>query len=327
MLSVSEIATEFDLNALRVLVALERARNVSRAADSLGMSQSGFSTSLARLRRKLGDELFVRVPGGMEPTARAHEIVEAASGLLSRLESCINGPQAFQPATAEVGFQLCMADVAELVFMPGLIGHLKKHAPGISIHSQSIGAESLRDRLASGKADLAVGYYPDLETAGFFQQRFYAHTFACMVRKGHPALRGGVSKAAYQELGHAVVANPARSNQALEQALERQGIRRRVVLSTSHHLSLATSIAASDLVATVPLATAHHFKQIGLVEIAPLPIRPPVFSVSQYWHKRAHQDPKHVWLREQLALLFNPSTDAWQQTEQDLYGHIRLRGM
>ena len=59
---------DFDLNLLRVLVSLDDTRNVTRAAQQLGMSQSGLSTALNRLRLQFEDTLFVRTAGGMEPT-------------------------------------------------------------------------------------------------------------------------------------------------------------------------------------------------------------------------------------------------------------------
>lgn len=65
-----------------------------------------------------------------------------------------------------------------------------------------------------------------------------------------------MTRAAYQSLGHAVVAAPTRSNSLLEDAIERLRIRRRIVLSTPGHLSLPAIIAATDLVASVPPGTA-----------------------------------------------------------------------
>ena len=49
---------DFDLNLLRVLVSLDDTRNVTRAAQQLGMSQSGLSTALNRLRLQF-EEGFV----------------------------------------------------------------------------------------------------------------------------------------------------------------------------------------------------------------------------------------------------------------------------
>ncbi len=109
------INNHFDLNSLRVLVALEQTRNVSRAAELLDMSQSGFSTALARLRRRLKDDLFVRIPGGMEPTARAMTMVEAARQVLSQVESTILEKPVFSPKTAQSEFYLALTDIAEIV--------------------------------------------------------------------------------------------------------------------------------------------------------------------------------------------------------------------
>ncbi|MBF2971633.1 LysR family transcriptional regulator, partial [Pseudomonas aeruginosa] len=49
----------FDLNLLRVLDALLRERNVSRAAERLALSQPAVSNALNRLRELLADPLLV----------------------------------------------------------------------------------------------------------------------------------------------------------------------------------------------------------------------------------------------------------------------------
>lgn len=60
-----------DLNLLVALDALLSERNVTRAAGQVGIGQSGMSSSLARLRNLLGDELLTRTPEGMQLTPRA----------------------------------------------------------------------------------------------------------------------------------------------------------------------------------------------------------------------------------------------------------------
>ncbi|MEO8120847.1 MAG: LysR family transcriptional regulator, partial [Rhodoferax sp.] len=49
---------EIDLNLLRVFDAIYSARNVSRAADRLAITQPAASQGLTRLRLLLGDALF-----------------------------------------------------------------------------------------------------------------------------------------------------------------------------------------------------------------------------------------------------------------------------
>lgn len=266
------INKNFDLNSLRVLVALEETRNVSRAADLLDMSQSGFSTALARLRKRLNNDLFVRISGGMEPTARAMAMVESARQVLSQVESTILEKPVFSPLTAQSEFHLALTDIAEIVFIPRLLHHLEKEAPGVRLECSSLGQGQLKDMLETGKLDLALGYFPDLEANGFYQKRLYQHTFACMVRKKHPVLSGKFDRDTYRALGHAVVASPARSNELLERLLERHKIKRRIVVRTPHYLTLPSIISESDLVASVPLAIAEYFARLGVVEVLPLPL-------------------------------------------------------
>ena len=103
-------------------------------------------------------------------------------------------------------------------------------------------------------------------------------------------------------------------------------LNRRVILRTPHHLSLAPIIAKTDLVATVPLATATLFADVGFVEIEALPFAPPRFDVQQYWHRRSQNDPRVRWLQRQIESLFNDGTDSWRSEEQRLYPRLQGGG-
>jgi DNA-binding transcriptional LysR family regulator len=65
-----------NLLAMKIFVAIFDHRSVAVAARSLGMSQSGLSTALAKLRKELDDALFVSTASGMQPTSRAKELVD-----------------------------------------------------------------------------------------------------------------------------------------------------------------------------------------------------------------------------------------------------------
>ena len=62
---------ELDLNLLVVFNRLLFDRRVSKVADILGGSQPAVRSSLAKLRKLIGNDLFVRTPKGMEPTPYA----------------------------------------------------------------------------------------------------------------------------------------------------------------------------------------------------------------------------------------------------------------
>lgn len=65
-----------DLNLVVALDALLTESSVTRAAAKVGITQSAMSSSLARLRKLLGDELLTRTPDGMRPTPLSLALVE-----------------------------------------------------------------------------------------------------------------------------------------------------------------------------------------------------------------------------------------------------------
>ena len=66
----------FDLNLLLVLDGVLREGTLSNAAKALNVSQPTISSSLAKLREILQEELFVRSGNGMRPTPRALALKE-----------------------------------------------------------------------------------------------------------------------------------------------------------------------------------------------------------------------------------------------------------
>jgi len=312
--------TAFDLNLVRLLVALADAGSVSRAARRLGVTQPGLSTALARARRQLGDELFVRTPQGMQPTARARRAIEAARSVLETVREGILEQPGFDPASWRGQIQLAMQDVSESVFLPSLLGQLQRASPGATVRCVDLAGDELQAALAAGAVDLAIGYFPELDVQPLTRQRLYLHTYACIVRRGHPVLATGLDLAAYRELGHVVVTTMAATVGAFRHSLAARRIERKVAVELPHVLSIPAVVADTDLVATVPLAVAESFARDGRVVVLPVPFAPTRFEVRQYWHRAFHRDPRITWLRRQVAALFNDQSDRWRALEESLYG-------
>lgn len=60
-----------DVNLIVVLDAILAERNLTRAGDAVGLSQSAVSGALNRLRQQYSDELLVRSGRGFELTDKA----------------------------------------------------------------------------------------------------------------------------------------------------------------------------------------------------------------------------------------------------------------
>ena len=76
----------FDLNLLLVLDGVLREGTLSNAAKALNVSQPTISSSLAKLREILQDDLFVRSGNGMQPTPRALSLKEPVQRVLAAVK-------------------------------------------------------------------------------------------------------------------------------------------------------------------------------------------------------------------------------------------------
>lgn len=309
-------APALDLNLLPILLALHEERSVSRAAARLGMTQPALSGALAKLRRMLGDPLFIRADGAMAPTPRALALVDPVQAVLGTVRDRILAPQAFAPERLEDTITVALSDVGEMVFLPRLLDALRKQAPRAALRSVNLPHDALDGALGAGEVDLAVGYFPDLGGSNIFQQRLMLHRFVCLVRSGHPvadtAPGSRIPPERFLQLEHAVVRAPGRSMELFEAFLRARRIERRVALVTPHFLSIPTIIARSDLLVTVPhaIGIAYGRAEFGLKALEP-PFDLPPIELKQHWHRRMHEAPRNAWLRGLVARLFSQDKDEW----------------
>ena len=106
-----------DLNLLKAFDALISECAVTRAAGRIGLSQPAMSHALSRLRALFADDLFVRTPTGMEPTARAREIAPLVSAAIEHIEAALNLGAGFDPAKSAGIFTAGMAEYAEVALV------------------------------------------------------------------------------------------------------------------------------------------------------------------------------------------------------------------
>lgn len=296
-------AKSTDLNLLLVFDAMFRHRSVTKAGESLGLSQPAMSAAVNRLRTLMDDPLFVRSGSSMAPTPRAEELGPEVRRIVQAVENTILRPQKFDPALSDRSFSLLAPDIAEVNFLPNLLSALASTAPLINVKTFGLPREVATQALESGAVDLAIGYFPDLRRAGFFQQRLFKSTHVCICRKDHPTIGDTLTMDQFCKLEHAVV-TPGGREHVFEQFLKAKGIQRRVKVHISHFMSLLPIIERSDLIATVPRDLAELLVLHGNLRYVATPMQSPVIDVLLIWHQRFHKDPAHAWLRQTIFNLF-----------------------
>jgi len=293
-----------DLNLLPIAIALYDELSVSRAARHLGMSQPAVSKALRRLRDTFDDPLFVRGPSGIVPTPRAHAIVRAARPHLEHLREDLLKGERFDPSASTRPITLAMSDIAEMAFFPSILEHLRAHAPKCPISPVSVGDAQLADGLEKGDIDVAAGYFPSLALKNFRQRRLSKHGFACLMRAGHPLWKSRLTVSAYLAAEHIVIRRQGRSQELLERFIERRKMRRKVAMYTSNVLSVPFIVMDTHLIATLPYAVVTRFASLTSQVAAALPPFDLTYDLKLHWHRRFDNEPRSIWLREQLAAVF-----------------------
>jgi DNA-binding transcriptional LysR family regulator len=305
------VTLTLDLNLLPIALALYDELSVSRAARRLGMSQPAVSKALRRLRNAFDDPLFIRGPNGMAATPRAHALVRAARPHLERLREDLIKGEPFDPAVSTRPITLAISDVAEHAFFPAVIEHFRVHAPKCSIRALSLTGSDLTHGLESGDVDVAAGYFPALALRSFRQRRVSKHGFACLLRAGHPLWQARLPVASYLAAEHVVVRREGRSQELLEQFIERRRIRRKAKVYTSHVLSVPFIVMGSDLMATLPYAVVTRFTSLTTQLVGALPPFDISYDLKLHWHRRFDNEARNQWLREQLYTVLK--THQWLQ--------------
>ena len=292
-----------DLNLLKAFDALASERAVTRAASRIGLSQPAMSHALSRLRGLFGDDLFVRTPGGMEPTARAREIAPLVSSAIERIEAALNLGAGFDPATSLATFTAGMGEYAEVALVGRLAQEFSRLAPKATLRLLSLHGGDAAEQLERGAIDVAVAHLralpPAIETTLLFRD-----PFVVAARKGHPIspeISGApLTVEAYAAQDHVLVSPRGDPSGALDRILVDYGQRRRIALLVATYLAVPTALAASDLIATLPSRAASLIAAHAEIAILPLPIDFAA-TVSMAWHRRTASEPAQAWFRELLV--------------------------
>ncbi len=291
----------FDLNLLLTFDCLMEEKTITKAAERLQVSQPTVSVSLNKLRTALGDELFVRSAGTMQPTARAMDLRDPVRRIIEAIRSDVLEYADFDPIGYRGTFTLSLSDIGEMEFIPKLLKAFQTAAPNATMQSVVADPYHLSSALDAGEIDLAMGYFPDLTASGFKQQLLFMHPFACVARKNHPEIAGRITMEQFLNATHVVVVQPGRKQDLFERALAEQGIARRVALKVPHFISVPYLIAETDLIATVPRPLATTFAVTCDLQVLEPPMDSPLIEVKQVWHRRFDRSPRLIWLRSLVS--------------------------
>lgn len=288
-----------DLNLLPTLDALLRERNVTRAAERLGLSQPAVSAALGRLRRHFGDELLHRTANQYELTPLAQQLRAPAELALAGVHRVFEASPQFEPALSDRTFRLMMSDYATAVLGERLVRRLAEVAPHVRLALRQTepafvdnAAENLRT--VDGVV-LPHGFLTDIPVTDLFDD-----TWVCVVSPDNDQVGDELTMADVAALSWVVMWDLPTAFAPAARQLRMLGVEPRVEITADSFLALPFLVAGTQRIAVLQARLAHRLAATAGVRVLPCPWDAVPVKEGFWWHPSHRRDPAHEWLRRTL---------------------------
>ncbi len=176
----------FNQRKLELLINLVSLRNISSAANQMGMTQAGASMALARIEAALGQTLFHRGLEGLVATDPAGRLVMRAKRIFAELRhigSDISALGGDLTGSVVIG----TTPLGRTQVFPTAIATAIARFPGLRVATVDNTYDSLIAGLRSGEIDFVFGALrPRHMCQGLIVEPLFIDRLAIIVRAGHP---------------------------------------------------------------------------------------------------------------------------------------------
>jgi DNA-binding transcriptional LysR family regulator len=287
---------DLDGHSLALFLAVIEERSVTAAAARLGITQSAVSHGLDRLRRIVGDPLFVRSGRGIVATAHAQELAAKARGVLDGMRDFARAA-AFDPKSATLSLTVAANDLQRDLLLPRFLERVGAKVAQVSLRvipSDLPQPELLREN----RCDLLITPLPPAGT-DILRKRLARDRYVCF---HDPAQRRAPrSLDEFLAARHITVVYPDNVRLNFDKQLEAHGVARDIAVSVPNFAGAASFLRGSAMLATLPSLLRRGI--MAGFAWSEVPIKRQLSELPLYlaWHARNHKDPTSLWLRAILS--------------------------
>jgi DNA-binding transcriptional LysR family regulator len=291
-----------DLNLLVPLHALLTERSVTRAAERILVGQSAMSTSLAKLRRILGDPLLVKDGRRMVLTPLAESLVEQVGELMTDISSVLGAGTSFDPVTDHRSFTVIGSDYVMQVLLGPFLREMSRTAPNVRLTILPLRSGHI-DALRQGHHDLLLwpADIAGVDVSTLSSSTLFTDRFVGVVAEDHPDVGDRLTVEQLSTLPCVEVRGPGKS--LTETGFDELNIPRRVVATTETFTAAANMAAGTRMFAVVQRRLFDRLGTMIGLRAVDVGVPLPMLVESMYWHPRFTADPAHRWLRSAVSRL------------------------
>jgi LysR family transcriptional regulator, nod-box dependent transcriptional activator len=292
---------QHNLNFIPILRELLRTQSVGRTAEIVGLSPSGVSAALARLRETFEDELLVTVGRTLKLTERGAALIEQTERVCVDLELLLQSTK-FDPSTSTNTFVIASADYTAFLLAPKVTALLGREAPKACVRFIDIPI-NYSGELSRGAVDVIVAsrattlqLAPWTSSATLFEDEMVV-----IASTRHRSFKGKLTRAIYESCSHVTFQMPTPTRSEHESTILSQlGIEQRNRVTVQQFLALPAIVQSSDCLALLQRRLADAFVKSYDIEILDSPFEIPRLVLTAHWRTATDKDPASLWFRSLL---------------------------
>jgi len=187
-----DLFSSLDLNLLRTFLIVYQEKNTRKAAERLFVSQPAVSQALQKLRHHFNDDLFVKVHGGLQPTAFSEQLTNEIKPFMDGLSVAINTSNIFDPKDIDYTLKIALSPIVLSCLSGSLFRMIKEQAPNANLELVSWTSASVSD-IQKGEVLMGVSYLGTNTSKEVYTKKLIELTGRIFVRKGHPLKQDSIT--------------------------------------------------------------------------------------------------------------------------------------
>lgn len=287
-----------DLNLLTIFDTVMQEKSLTRAAQTLGMSQPAVSSAVSRLKVLFKDELFVRNGRGIKPTDRAFQLFSSVRRALQLVQNELPDTL-FDPLDCERVYNLCVCSPLDNYLTPLIFNKISEIAPRVSLSFKSSLSQQVINQLRYQEVEFVLDYnkfnHPEFTSIPLFNDEM-----VLVARRGHPRITASLDEQEIYQEQHATVAldRYASFSHPWYSSEEQQAC---IAFHGNALVSVLSVVSQTNMVAIAPEWLAREFEEQFALQLLPLPLDMNSRTCYLSWHETAGQERSHRWMAELLT--------------------------
>ena len=166
------------LQQLRYIVSIDKYRHFGKAAESCGLTQSTLSLMVKKIEEELDVRLFDREAHPVAPTEVGRKVIDQAKVVLYNADQIVEITRS-EKENLSGPLNLALISTVAPVLVPGLFKHIGERHPAISLRTEEMLTETIKDKLRKAEIDMGLlagpVNEPDLLEIPLYHERFLAY--------------------------------------------------------------------------------------------------------------------------------------------------------